>query len=104
MAHCPRCGLRLPYFTSRRKRREGATGPAFTLGKDCPVCGHQTRREHSPLYLRPLRLLMRSRFTYRRCDSCGWTGGCFHAPSEPMARRRAHGHRRRHAAPEAPGD
>jgi hypothetical protein len=104
-ARCPRCGKRWPYFTSRRKRKEApGSGPSFAVGKDCPVCGTRTRRQHAPAYLKPLRWVLPHRFTYRRCESCGWKGGAFHPPSDHSHTRRSRSHGSRHPVRETPGD
>ncbi|MDB4948052.1 MAG: hypothetical protein JWM27_701 [Gemmatimonadetes bacterium] len=78
------------------------------MGKDCPICGKRTRREPSPLLLKPLRWILRKRFTYRRCEECGWRGGAFHAPADERSRSRrtpgpSPGGPRRTRGGEAPG-
>ena len=83
MLRCPRCGYALPYWRSRRWRlRLGPPGVAF--GRRCPRCGRETARNRSPLWLKPLRLLLGQRCSYRECG-CGWRGAAFHGASQRYA-------------------
>ncbi|HYJ79065.1 MAG TPA: hypothetical protein VEW03_05675 [Longimicrobiaceae bacterium] len=85
---CPRCGWRLPYYRSRHwKPRMALNRPA--MGKSCPRCGERTSRQHTPLWLRPVRLLTLHRCSYRGCPACGWRGAAFHARSHGKRRRRS---------------
>ncbi|HYH80130.1 MAG TPA: hypothetical protein VEX86_10035 [Longimicrobium sp.] len=76
MLNCPRCGYSLPYWRSRRWRVR-YEGGGVTVGKKCPWCGRTTRRQRTPLLLKPMRSLSGQRCSYRTCN-CGWSGIAFH--------------------------
>lgn len=86
MLNCPRCGFSFPYWRSRRWVPR-LDPPGMAVGRRCPRCDRETVRHHAPLWLRPLRLLLSGRCSYRTC-ACGWHGAAFHtlaprrAPSE----------------------
>jgi hypothetical protein len=84
---CPRCGWLLPYYRSRHwKPRMPLARPA--VGKSCPRCRERTTRQHTPLWLLPVRLLTLHRCSYRSCTVCGWRGAAFHGRSHGKRRRR----------------
>jgi hypothetical protein len=85
---CRRCHQSFPYWRFRKTREKVPQGDLVARSKDCPRCGSRTRREKTPLRLRPVRWLMGDRFSYRVCQSCGWRGASFH-DAEPRRRHRS---------------
>jgi hypothetical protein len=87
MLSCPRCAYAFPYWRSRRWRPRWNL-PAMATGRVCPVCERSTTRRPSPLWARPLRLLLGARCSYRHCTVCGWRGLALHAPRDGYRRGR----------------
>jgi hypothetical protein len=50
----------------------------MAVSRACPCCDQETTRRRTPLWLKPLRIALGSRCSYRRCRLCGWQGLAFH--------------------------
>ena len=60
-------------------------GSGLAVGKQCPRCGRPTSRERTPLLLKPLRMVLGERCSWRHC-TCGWSGTAFHTPAHRRRR------------------